>query len=212
MTTPSRSRALTPLLAVVVAVLTAFGLSIGSPALAHDELVSSNPEDGAQLDKQPDWIELEFSGTIQNVGTEIAVMHEGENVSAGEITVEGTKVMSALPEGLAPGEYTVEWRVVSEDGHPISDSLTFTIGDSGGAGEESAAAEGEGEDGKPGLGAVAVDEPEQGAQDQEHLAETGESGGMSTPMVVLLAVGGLALAALVVVLLMRKSKGVGPQA
>lgn len=198
------------LLATVIAgLLMLFGLTMAQPAAAHDQLVSSNPEDGAELDAQPEWLEMDFSGNIQDVGTEVRVLQDGgDDVSAGEVTVEGTMVTSALPDDLSPGDYTVQWRVVSEDGHPISGEFTFTLTDAVGAGAEGDSTEGaaEGEEGSAGLGGAAVDQPEDGAQDQGSLSETADSG-MSTSMMILLGVGGLAVIVLVVLLLTRKQKG-----
>lgn len=198
------------LFALVAALFVGLGLLFAPAAAAHDQLVSSNPEEGAELDSQPEWIELEFSGEVQEMGSEVQVMHNGENVSAGEIAVEGTTVSSALPDDLGAGEYTIVWRVVSSDGHPISGEIPFTIQDAGGAGGESAAEnteEGEG----PGLGAGAVDEEPQLGGEQRGSLEEGEaentSSGMSTPMIVLLGVGALAVVVMVVLLLMRKNKG-----
>ncbi|MBR7504088.1 copper resistance protein CopC, partial [Mycobacterium tuberculosis] len=85
-----------------------------------DQLISTNPENGAQLDKQPEWLEMKFSGEIQAVGSEVKVKVDGTDVSAGELTAEGTTLSVALPDNLKPGAYTVVWRVVSSDGHPIS--------------------------------------------------------------------------------------------
>ncbi|MGO1399593.1 MAG: copper resistance CopC family protein [Brevibacterium yomogidense] len=204
-----RSRTLT---AVIAALLMMFGLTLGQAAHAHDQLVGSNPEEGAELDEQPEWLELDFSGEIQDVGTEIQVLQDGDqDISAGEVTVEGTSVSSALPDNMTPGEYTVQWRVVSSDGHPISGEFDFTLTDAVGAGEEGGAdegaAEGEGGDGPAELGGAAVDQPEDGAQDQGALSEDADSGGMSTPMMILLVVGGLAVVVLVILLLTRKQKG-----
>lgn len=186
-----------------------FGLFLGQAAQAHDQLVGSNPEDGAELDEQPEWIEMDFSGEIQEVGTEVQVLQDGgDDVSAGEVTVEGTQVTSALPDDLKPGTYTVQWRVVSSDGHPISGEFDFTLTDAVGAGQDGGDEAGEGDEGGAAeLGGAAVDQPEEGAQEQGALSEDASSSGMSTPMMILLGVGGLAIVVLVVMLLTRKQKG-----
>ncbi|GAA2097670.1 MULTISPECIES: copper resistance CopC family protein [Brevibacterium] len=183
-----------------------FGLTLSTAASAHDQLVSSSPADGDELASQPEWLELEFSGNVQEIGSEIRVIGPDDaDVSAGEITIEGRTLSSALPDNLGPGEYTVQWRVVSEDSHPIDGSFSFTIGDDGAAGQDGAAAEGDGDGAQ--LGGAAVDQPEDGAQDQGTLSEDASGSGMSTPMIILLSVGGLAVVVLVVLLLMRKQKG-----
>lgn len=186
--------------AVLVAAMSVFAFA--PAASAHDQLVSSNPEDGAELDQQPEWLEMTFSGNIQEVGSEVTVVVDGKDVSAGELTVEGKKLSVALPDDLKPGDYKVTWRVVSQDGHPISGDYSFTIKDSEGAGgsvEEST---------KAGLGGGVVDEPGKNNEDRGEIGEsTGSDSGMSTPMIVLLSVGGLAIIVIVVLLMRRKSKG-----
>ncbi|MGC3021782.1 MULTISPECIES: copper resistance CopC family protein [unclassified Brevibacterium] len=185
--------------ALLVAALSVFAFA---PASAHDQLVSSNPEDGAELDQQPEWLEMTFSGNIQEVGSEVTVVVDGKDVSAGELTVEGKKLSVALPDDLKPGDYEVTWRVVSQDGHPISGDYAFTIKDSEGAGgavEEST---------KAGLGGGVVDEPGKDTGERGEIGEaSGSDSGMSTPMIVLLSVGGLAIIVIVVLLMRRKAQG-----
>ena len=74
-------------------------------------------------------------------------------------------------------------------------------------GEGDEAAQGEDGDGAAELGGAAVDQPEDGAQDQGSLSEDADSSGLSTPMMILLGVGGLAIVVLIVMLLTRKQKG-----
>ncbi|RAF01428.1 copper resistance protein CopC, partial [Burkholderia multivorans] len=87
-------------LRLVFAALIVAALSVvaAAPASAHDQLISTNPENGAQLDKQPEWLEMKFSGEIQAVGSEAMVKVDGTDVSAGELTAEGTTLSVALPD------------------------------------------------------------------------------------------------------------------
>ncbi|MCI4011695.1 copper resistance CopC family protein [Brevibacterium sp. ZH18] len=186
--------------ALLVAALSVFAFA--APASAHDQLVSSNPEDGSKLDKQPEWIEMMFSGDVQEVGSEVKVVTDGKDVSAGELAVDGKKLTVALPDNLKPGDYKVTWRVVSADGHPISGDFDFTLNDAEGAGgavEESSQA---------GLGGGVVDEPGKNTEDRGQIGESADSdSGMSTPMIVLLSVGGLAIIVIVILLMRRKAQG-----
>lgn len=186
--------------ALLVAALSVFAFA--APASAHDQLVSSNPEDGSKLDKQPEWIEMMFSGDVQEVGSEVKVVTDGKDVSAGELAVDGKKLTVALPDNLKPGDYKVTWRVVSADGHPISGDFDFTLNDAEGAGgavEKSSQA---------GLGGGVVDEPGKNTEDRGQIGESADSdSGMSTPMIVLLSVGGLAIIVIVILLMRRKAQG-----
>ncbi|WP_257963413.1 copper resistance CopC family protein [Brevibacterium ravenspurgense] len=186
---------------LAAALFACLALAFGSvPAQAHDQLIGSNPKQGAKLDKQPEWIELNYSGEIQDIGTEIRVERDGEDYSAGEITVEGRTVKSALPDDLKPGDYTIAWRVVSQDGHPISGTVEFTILDSAGSGGE---VEGAGDDeAADGAADKAEGDQESNASDQEKASE--EGAGVSPVVLVLLAVAGLGALAAVIMMFTRK--------
>ena len=96
--------------------------------------------------------------------------------------------------------------MVSQDGHPISGDYSFTIKDAEGAGGD--VKESSGESTKAGLGGGVVDEPGKDTEDRGEIGEsTGSDSGMSTPMIVLLSVGGLAIIVIVVLLMRRKSQG-----
>jgi methionine-rich copper-binding protein CopC len=120
-------RGITVLLATCLATL---GLLVSGMAVAqaHDELVGSSPEAGATLDAAPPQVELEFSGEIQELGTEVVVTSEdGSTVSDGAVRVDGSTVAQPLTADLPAGSYTVDWRATSADGHPLSDSFSFTV-------------------------------------------------------------------------------------
>jgi len=105
----------------------ALALVTAAPASAHAALVSSTPEDGAELDEAPSEIVLEFNEDIQDLGNEIVVVDsEGTPVADGEPVADGATVMQAVMGGAA-GAFTVTWRVVSADGHPISGELSYEV-------------------------------------------------------------------------------------
>ena len=74
--------------------------------------------------------ELDFSEatTSEPDGVRVVDSH-GSTVSTGRVVCPDTHSFSvALRDGLAVGSYVVTWQVVSADGHPVSGSLTFSIG------------------------------------------------------------------------------------
>lgn len=202
----ARRRTRFPLLALFGTLFLALTVVVAPAAQAHDQLVSSTPEDGAELEQAPAWLEFEFSGEIQEMGSEIKVTHDGEDVSAGEIAVDGTTMKSALPDDLGAGEYEVAWRVTSSDGHPIDGTQSFTVTDGSDAGGEVASTESAA--GNAGLGAGAVDDPTNVQNDRGQVEATDPASdtGLSTPMIVLLSVAGVVVVGMVVLLLLRKKK------
>lgn len=96
-------------------------------ANAHSELVSSTPENNTELTEPPSEVVLEFNEEMEPIGTKIAVADpNGDPVSVGEPVLEGTVITQAISAEVA-GDYTVVWRTVSADGHPISGEFTFTL-------------------------------------------------------------------------------------
>ena len=52
---------------------------------------------------------------------------DGDSAAAGGVEVQGRTVTLPLDAGSPPGRYTVGYRVVSADGHPVAGSYTFTV-------------------------------------------------------------------------------------
>ncbi|MGB7423574.1 MAG: copper resistance CopC family protein [Ornithinimicrobium sp.] len=100
-------------------------------AQAHDELVDTVPTDGAEIDTPPGEVRLEFTGEIAAVGTVVVVTGPLGEATDGDPEVEGTAVVQPLTQDAPPGDYTVVWRVTSQDGHPISGELDYTVPSAG---------------------------------------------------------------------------------
>jgi methionine-rich copper-binding protein CopC len=214
----SRSTALRPasLLALCSALLLAALLALPSPAQAHDTLLSSDPADGATLETSPEEIGFTFSADVLDVSPLVRITDEsGTELTEIVPTVDGPVVTATLTEPLPAGTHTIQWRVVSSDGHPIEGTQTLTIeqGADEGAGAEDAAAEssdGGGEaagDTSDAGGAEQPSESEQGqtsaAQDGD--ADTDQDGGLSMPVLLgILAVVVVGAAAAVFAIMRRR--------
>ena len=111
-----------------VCALTALGLA---PAAAHDEVLSTSPEQDAVLETAPEQIELSYSGEIMDIGHQVLVTGpDGLSVTEGPLERDGSQVIQPLAEtGSEEGTYQLVWRVVSSDGHPIEGTFTYRIGD-----------------------------------------------------------------------------------
>jgi len=94
----------------------------------HNELIGTDPTDGARLDTGPARVTLIFDLPAQRgFSTIIVTGPDGNQWQAGPATEDGTTV-SAPVRPLGPaGDYTVAWRIISVDGHPLSATLRFTL-------------------------------------------------------------------------------------
>ncbi|WP_354171704.1 copper resistance CopC family protein [Arthrobacter sp. UYEF36] len=115
---------------LLAALLLCVGASLPAApaAVAHDQLISSSPAPDERLDKTPASIILAFSSPLLALGHEVRVVDDNaKNWVSGAAVLSRETLTQALPE-LPDGGYQVIWRVVSADGHPISGSYGFRVG------------------------------------------------------------------------------------
>lgn len=105
-------------------------LAVATPAQAHDELVSSYPEASSTITGSPAEITLSFSGELiagmQSAAVEV-IAPDGQNIATDAPSEDGTSITQHLAPNPQAGLFTVRWKVVSSDGHPISGEYTYTV-------------------------------------------------------------------------------------
>ncbi|CAM5502486.1 copper resistance CopC/CopD family protein [Streptomyces chartreusis] len=112
--------------------LVLFLLGGTGPASAHAALRATDPEDGSVLKSAPRDITLTFTESVGLLEDSFRVLDpDGRRLRTGEPEharggAETARV--TLPAKLAEGTYTVAWRVVSADSHPVSGAFTFSVG------------------------------------------------------------------------------------
>ncbi len=101
-------------------------LLCAGPSAAHSEVVATDPADKSQVSITPAAVSITFNESVLSVGTRVRVAGPDGNVSAGATTVTKNVVRQSLSPDAPAGHYTVQWRVTSDDGHPVSGEFTFT--------------------------------------------------------------------------------------
>ena len=97
-------------------------------AFAHDTIVSSDPADGSSVEVSPERITLSYSAELLDLTPVVRVVDAaGQPVLETTPAIEGRDAVAAIDQPLAAGEYTVQWRVVSSDGHPIEGAYDYTV-------------------------------------------------------------------------------------
>ncbi|MGY4961476.1 copper resistance CopC/CopD family protein [Streptomyces sp. 900105245] len=107
-------------------------LGAAAPATAHAALRESDPGDGTVLRTAPRHVTLTFTESV-GLLTDSFRVYDPENHRLRTGTADHAPGRSdtarvPLPAKLATGTYTVAWRVVSADSHPVSGALTFSVG------------------------------------------------------------------------------------
>lgn len=128
---PAPARLALRRLGAAAAALAAALLSVvvtAAPASAHATLLRISPADGSVLHTVPSTVTLTFDEAVSPTFSNLLVFDPtGSNVATGPAVVHGTTVSVGLPTSVPSGIYRIAYRVVSDDGHPVSGSATFTL-------------------------------------------------------------------------------------
>lgn len=120
------ARQLVAALAILVGVL-ALGTTAAS---AHATLESSSPADGQSVLTSPSEIRITFSEAVTTISGGLSVLNaDGKTVDTGNSEIVGGRTLVApISETLSDGTYVATYRVLSADGHPVSGSILFGVG------------------------------------------------------------------------------------
>jgi copper resistance protein C len=102
--------------------LVAFGVT----ATAHAHLQKSSPVDNSVITASPSDLVLNFSEAARLTALSIQKDSESPQKVKPLPTTAAQQISVPLPP-LTPGTYSVNWRVVSDDGHMMSGALHFTL-------------------------------------------------------------------------------------
>jgi methionine-rich copper-binding protein CopC len=115
-------------------VITAFLIALAvaawqGAASAHAFPSSELPPAGAELSKSPPLVRIHFDSPIEPAFSKLTVTgSSGASEIEGTSTVDSThRYLAARLKALSPGDYSVRWSVVAEDGHRTQGTYTFTV-------------------------------------------------------------------------------------
>lgn len=102
-------------------------LGLAGPAAAHDAVESSTPAEGATVAVPPEQVSVTLSNNPLGIGSSFSVKDaSGAEWADGPVDIVDNVASQKLKAGGPAGQYTVAWRVVSSDSHPIEGTFTFT--------------------------------------------------------------------------------------
>ncbi|NEK18387.1 copper homeostasis periplasmic binding protein CopC [Rhizobium leguminosarum] len=105
-------------------------VAFASQAFAHAHLKSAAPASESTVKQAPseldltftEGLNLKFSGAKLTGPGKAAVKTGKGSLMDGDMTL-----MVPVSQKLTPGKYTVEWHVLSTDGHKTNGSYSFTV-------------------------------------------------------------------------------------
>ncbi|MDA9448502.1 MULTISPECIES: copper resistance CopC/CopD family protein [Bradyrhizobium] len=113
------------LFAALATLLLVAGFASG--ASAHAALVSVEPASGSMLKAAPKAVELRFNEAV-TPGAIRLIDGAGRARNDARVSASGETISVAMPADLPEGTAVVSYRVISQDGHPVTGSVIFSIG------------------------------------------------------------------------------------
>ena len=117
-------------LAALFAVTGGLAWLAATPASAHAHLVRAVPGDGATVISAPARVRLVFDENVRTPAALVVTGPSGTRVDHGQVQVLDNTA-SVRVDVMTAGQYTVAFRVVSADGHPVSTQTSFRFAPGG---------------------------------------------------------------------------------
>ncbi|GJK44348.1 CopC domain-containing protein YobA [Klebsiella grimontii] len=107
------------------------GCLTSAGAFAHAHLQQPLPAAGSEVDASPQALTLNFSEGIETQFSGVTLTGPQQKaIPLGKpVRSDNNKAQLTVPveQALTPGAYTVDWHVVSVDGHKTKGQYTFTV-------------------------------------------------------------------------------------
>ena len=122
-----------PAIGAAIAVALIFGHSLGAQLSSerHLALERSVPQADASVGQPLEEVRLFFSEPPQLAGTSIRVVDARDRLMEATAAVadsdDASVVFIRLEGVLAAGAYTVHWRALAQDNHPVNGDFGFTV-------------------------------------------------------------------------------------
>lgn len=103
-------------------------LFIFSPvALGHSGLSSSSPTEGEIVQRELTTVSIQFNTTIENSSTLQVIDADGQEVPIENLLLSSDSMVADFVKPLPEGDYTVKWKIIGKDGHPIDGVFSFSV-------------------------------------------------------------------------------------
>ena len=95
---------------------------------AHSKLETSLPAADAIVTEEVREVILSFNENIDPVLSSLNIQNEtGEKVEPVEVQAEANELKGGLSEPLPSGQYTIQWKIIGLDGHPVEGGYRFEV-------------------------------------------------------------------------------------
>lgn len=117
---------------ILFLLISVFPFTFTQSAFAHAEIAKTSPIKNAILSQPPKSVWIEFGESLLTLDTKVVntltvTNSQGKRVDKSPTNVSGVRATTKIVGTLKKGTYLVTYRVVSEDGHPVKGSYSFSV-------------------------------------------------------------------------------------
>ncbi|WHY01652.1 copper resistance CopC family protein [Neobacillus sp. DY30] len=106
---------------------TLFFLIFGANVFAHSHLEYSTPKNGEIVTETLKAITLTFETKIEPTSSFVLLNEKNDSIPLSTISINGNQLIANVEANLMNGSYTIHWKIIGEDGHPLEGDIPFTI-------------------------------------------------------------------------------------
>lgn len=99
---------------------------MSTTAFAHSHLGETSPADGETVTEPLQQITLQFDGEIEQGSYIDVISSTGATIEA-NMTIGAGVLTGTFAEPLPNDTYTLDWSIISADGHPLEGEYSFTV-------------------------------------------------------------------------------------
>ncbi|MCL6571383.1 MAG: copper resistance protein CopC [Bacillus sp. (in: Bacteria)] len=104
-----------------------FLLVFSSTVSAHTGLEKSYPAEGQTITDELQEITLDFETKIETGSTFSLIFEDGNEVLIENIQIVENRLSATTKETVKNGNYTLKWKIIGADGHPIEGEYQFVV-------------------------------------------------------------------------------------
>jgi copper resistance protein C len=99
----------------------------GANVFAHSHLEDSSPKNGEIVTESLKAITLTFETAIEPTSSFTLNDEKNNSIPLSEVSISGNQLIANVEDNLTNGAYTINWKIIGEDGHPLEGEIPFTI-------------------------------------------------------------------------------------
>lgn len=99
----------------------------GANVFAHSHLEESTPKNGEIVTQSLKAITLTFETPLEPASSFTLMDGNNASIPLTSVSISGNQLIASVEDELTNGAYTIHWKIIGEDGHPLEGDIPFTM-------------------------------------------------------------------------------------